>query len=71
MYAGGDMVLIPSLFEPCGLTQLFGRVYFFNNLCKRKKFIGTIYSILLKKISLFYTDFLTKLITIVEACSSI
>ncbi|NVK31333.1 MAG: glycogen synthase GlgA [Gammaproteobacteria bacterium] len=27
MFAGGDMVLIPSRFEPCGLTQLYGLRY--------------------------------------------
>ncbi|WP_105565043.1 glycogen synthase GlgA [Microbacterium halophytorum] len=27
MYAGGDMVVVPSRFEPCGLTQLYGLRY--------------------------------------------
>lgn len=27
VYAGADMILIPSLFEPCGLTQLIGMRY--------------------------------------------
>jgi len=27
MYAGGDMVFVPSAFEPCGLTQLYGLRY--------------------------------------------
>lgn len=27
MYAGGDMVLVPSQFEPCGLTQMYGLRY--------------------------------------------
>lgn len=27
MYAAGDMVLVPSLFEPCGLTQLVAMRY--------------------------------------------
>uniref|UniRef100_UPI00373689D2 glycogen synthase GlgA n=1 Tax=Corynebacterium variabile TaxID=1727 RepID=UPI00373689D2 len=27
MYAGGDLVLVPSRFEPCGLTQLYGQHY--------------------------------------------
>ena len=22
MYAGADMLLVPSMFEPCGLTQM-------------------------------------------------
>lgn len=27
MYAGGDVVLVPSRFEPCGLTQMYGQRY--------------------------------------------
>ncbi|MDZ5076481.1 glycogen synthase GlgA [Nesterenkonia sp. HG001] len=27
MFAGGDLVLVPSRFEPCGLTQLYGLRY--------------------------------------------
>ncbi|MGD9918412.1 MAG: glycogen synthase GlgA [Paenirhodobacter sp.] len=27
MFAGGDIVLVPSRFEPCGLTQLYGLKY--------------------------------------------
>lgn len=27
MYAGGDIVVVPSRFEPCGLTQLYGQRY--------------------------------------------
>ena len=27
MYAGGDVVLVPSRFEPCGLTQMYGLLY--------------------------------------------
>lgn len=27
MFAGGDVVLVPSRFEPCGLTQLYGMHY--------------------------------------------
>lgn len=27
MYAAADMVLVPSLFEPCGLTQLVAMRY--------------------------------------------
>lgn len=27
MYAGGDLVLVPSRFEPCGLTQMYGLTY--------------------------------------------
>ena len=27
IYAGADMILVPSLFEPCGLTQLIGLRY--------------------------------------------
>lgn len=27
LIAGGDVILIPSLFEPCGLTQLYGLKY--------------------------------------------
>jgi len=27
IYAGSDMILVPSLFEPCGLTQMIGLKY--------------------------------------------
>ncbi len=27
MFAGGDAVLVPSRFEPCGLTQMYGLRY--------------------------------------------
>lgn len=27
MFAGGDAVLVPSRFEPCGLTQMMGLAY--------------------------------------------
>ncbi|WP_019159690.1 glycogen synthase GlgA [Brevibacterium senegalense] len=27
LYAGGDLVLVPSRFEPCGLTQMYGLRY--------------------------------------------
>lgn len=27
MYAGGDVVVVPSRFEPCGLTQMYGQRY--------------------------------------------
>lgn len=27
LYAGGDIVLVPSRFEPCGLTQMYGLLY--------------------------------------------
>jgi len=27
LVAGGDVILVPSLFEPCGLTQLYGLAY--------------------------------------------
>ncbi|WBU62811.1 glycogen synthase GlgA [Paracoccus aerodenitrificans] len=27
MFAGGDVVLVPSRFEPCGLTQIYGLAY--------------------------------------------
>jgi starch synthase len=27
IYAGSDMIIVPSLFEPCGLTQLIGLKY--------------------------------------------
>lgn len=27
VYAGADMILVPSLFEPCGLTQMIGQAY--------------------------------------------
>ncbi|MFV0410845.1 MAG: glycogen synthase GlgA [Paracoccus sp. (in: a-proteobacteria)] len=27
MFAGGDVVLVPSRFEPCGLTQMYGLAY--------------------------------------------
>ena len=27
MFAGGDIVLVPSRFEPCGLTQMYGLAY--------------------------------------------
>jgi starch synthase len=27
IYAGCDMILVPSMFEPCGLTQMIGMRY--------------------------------------------
>ncbi|HMQ51960.1 MAG TPA: starch synthase, partial [Anaerolineae bacterium] len=27
IYAGSDMIVVPSLFEPCGLTQMIGLKY--------------------------------------------
>jgi starch synthase len=27
MYAAADMVLVPSMFEPCGLTQMIAMCY--------------------------------------------
>lgn len=27
IYAGSDMIIAPSLFEPCGLTLMIGRKY--------------------------------------------
>ena len=27
LFAGGDAVLVPSRFEPCGLTQMYGLLY--------------------------------------------
>ncbi|EKD60335.1 MAG: Glycogen synthase [uncultured bacterium] len=27
LFAGGDAVLVPSRFEPCGLTQMYGLAY--------------------------------------------
>lgn len=27
LFAAADMVLVPSLFEPCGLTQMIGMRY--------------------------------------------
>lgn len=37
LYAGADLVLVPSRFEPCGLTQLIGARYGAIPLVKRDR----------------------------------
>lgn len=39
LYAAADMVLVPSMYEPCGLSQMIGMRY--GAVCTSKKWLGS------------------------------
>lgn len=47
LYAAADMVLVPSVYEPCGLAQMIGMRY------------GSVYDCVYRSMVYFYCKFLS------------